>query len=319
LHRIPDLSEHFLYANDDTFFGGPVVPGDFFLRDGRFKVFLTPDDMETEQSLHEFIKSYHQFQKQGGGGNGMNTGKMANTMTKSISRGKNSTGVRGGGGGGAGNKNNEGPVEAIHILPYFTSQAQVNAVLDQVFGKPDIRRKRLKHQIKPMRKSTFEVCWDQELMQLYLFNTSSTRFRSLTDIDVTSLIAHTGLQIGHAVSGTISSKYYGLTDDIDVKMVFRHMLTCKPSKLLCINDDRNHDDEEKSLLIKTGFEKCLPHRNPRSETEQQAQTQKQTQSAPKTQSHSYSQGQSQGQSTKGNNNPPPKMSGVAFANSSIYR
>lgn len=30
LHRIPDLSEHFLYANDDMFFGAPVTPDFFF-------------------------------------------------------------------------------------------------------------------------------------------------------------------------------------------------------------------------------------------------------------------------------------------------
>jgi UDP-glucose 4-epimerase len=30
LHRIPDLSEHFLYSNDDMFFGRPVAPSLFF-------------------------------------------------------------------------------------------------------------------------------------------------------------------------------------------------------------------------------------------------------------------------------------------------
>jgi hypothetical protein len=30
LHRIPGLSEHFIYANDDMFLGAPVEPGDFF-------------------------------------------------------------------------------------------------------------------------------------------------------------------------------------------------------------------------------------------------------------------------------------------------
>ena len=30
LHRIPGLSEHFIYANDDTFLGAPVEPSDFF-------------------------------------------------------------------------------------------------------------------------------------------------------------------------------------------------------------------------------------------------------------------------------------------------
>ena len=30
LHRIPELSEHFVYFNDDTFINGPVTPEDFF-------------------------------------------------------------------------------------------------------------------------------------------------------------------------------------------------------------------------------------------------------------------------------------------------
>lgn len=34
LHRIPDLSEHFLYANDDMFFNRPVTPATFFAPDG---------------------------------------------------------------------------------------------------------------------------------------------------------------------------------------------------------------------------------------------------------------------------------------------
>lgn len=35
LHRIPGLSEHFLYANDDMFFGRPLQPGFFFDPSGR--------------------------------------------------------------------------------------------------------------------------------------------------------------------------------------------------------------------------------------------------------------------------------------------
>lgn len=34
LHRIPDLSEHFLYGNDDMFFNRPVTPSTFFAPDG---------------------------------------------------------------------------------------------------------------------------------------------------------------------------------------------------------------------------------------------------------------------------------------------
>ncbi len=38
LHRIPGLSEHFLYANDDTFFGCQSIPEDFFTLDGKIVV-----------------------------------------------------------------------------------------------------------------------------------------------------------------------------------------------------------------------------------------------------------------------------------------
>lgn len=40
LHQIPDLAEHFIYANDDMFMGNYVSPSDFFSPQGHFKVFL---------------------------------------------------------------------------------------------------------------------------------------------------------------------------------------------------------------------------------------------------------------------------------------
>lgn len=39
MHRIPDLSEHFLFLNDDMFFGRDVQPGHFFTPAGQIKVF----------------------------------------------------------------------------------------------------------------------------------------------------------------------------------------------------------------------------------------------------------------------------------------
>jgi hypothetical protein len=38
LHRIHGLAKHFLYFNDDTFLGSPLLPSDFFSSDGRPKV-----------------------------------------------------------------------------------------------------------------------------------------------------------------------------------------------------------------------------------------------------------------------------------------
>lgn len=53
LHRIPGLSEHFLYFNDDVFLRSPVKPSDFFLSDGRLTKFFwsnqafIPDSIDT--------------------------------------------------------------------------------------------------------------------------------------------------------------------------------------------------------------------------------------------------------------------------------
>jgi hypothetical protein len=51
LHRISDLSEHYIYFNDDVFLGFPTVPNDFFSRNGMaYKLFsskrilLEPDN-----------------------------------------------------------------------------------------------------------------------------------------------------------------------------------------------------------------------------------------------------------------------------------
>lgn len=41
LHHIPDLAEHFLYLNDDVFFGRPVRPEQFFHPNGLTKFFMS--------------------------------------------------------------------------------------------------------------------------------------------------------------------------------------------------------------------------------------------------------------------------------------
>lgn len=41
LHRVPGLAEHFLYLNDDVFFGRPVTPSTFFTPAGATRFFLS--------------------------------------------------------------------------------------------------------------------------------------------------------------------------------------------------------------------------------------------------------------------------------------
>lgn len=46
LHRIPGLAEHFIYINDDMFFGRPVVPNTFFHANGIAKFFMSPAQLD---------------------------------------------------------------------------------------------------------------------------------------------------------------------------------------------------------------------------------------------------------------------------------
>jgi hypothetical protein len=234
IHRIPGLAEHFIYANDDTFFGNDVYPLDFFTSDGRFKVFLTINDMETEKSLKEYAKQ---------------TPKppVVAMVNAKVNPKVNYTSP-------------PPPAEKNDIIPYFTAQAITNLVMDNVFGPASAPRKRLKHQMKAFRKSTFEWCWDNEMMQLYLFNTSSTRFRSLSDIDATSLVSHVGLAMNMAVPASISSKFYGIQDTTDVRQVFQHLFKFRPTpKLYCINDSLVEPTDEMLNTIRIGMDKYLPH------------------------------------------------------------
>lgn len=45
LHHVPGLADHYLYLNDDVFFGRPVAPELFFVADGSTRFFRTPADL----------------------------------------------------------------------------------------------------------------------------------------------------------------------------------------------------------------------------------------------------------------------------------
>ncbi len=48
LHHVPDLAEHYLYLNDDFFFGRPVDPELFFHANGIAKFFLAKDPLDLD-------------------------------------------------------------------------------------------------------------------------------------------------------------------------------------------------------------------------------------------------------------------------------
>lgn len=201
LHRVPGLSEHFIYANDDTFFGAPCQPSDFFTADGRFRVYLSKFELPP--------------------------GKPAKDE-----------------------------------VPYTAAQQNVRELITSVFKvSPGTMLYRLKHQMKPLRRSTFEKAWENEVFMLYLFNTSSNRFRDISDIDPTCLVAQMGLLTGNAISSDISSKYYTFQDKMDPRKVFKHLYKWRPTpKLYCINDVMEAPTPTTIAMIQKGMDKFLPHR-----------------------------------------------------------
>ena len=58
LHRIPDLSEQFVYFNDDMFLTAPVQPRDFF-RNG-FPADMAVQDMIPSVEFSEYWRMYFQ-------------------------------------------------------------------------------------------------------------------------------------------------------------------------------------------------------------------------------------------------------------------
>lgn len=55
LHRIPNLSEHFIYFNDDMFLGAPVTPFDFFTGAGEVVSLFTKTTLKCNHPLHSYL------------------------------------------------------------------------------------------------------------------------------------------------------------------------------------------------------------------------------------------------------------------------
>lgn len=58
LHKIPGLSEHFVYSNDDMFINKPVTPADFFAEDGLPLIYMSPKPFRKQiLSVISFIRT----------------------------------------------------------------------------------------------------------------------------------------------------------------------------------------------------------------------------------------------------------------------
>lgn len=59
LHRIPGLSEYFIYFNDDVFFGRPVTKRNFLTPEGKTKIYLRADNFVPKRNPNYSLTSYY--------------------------------------------------------------------------------------------------------------------------------------------------------------------------------------------------------------------------------------------------------------------
>ncbi len=295
IYRIPDLSEHFIYANDDTFMGNFVEPSDFFTPDGRFKVFLTNLDLgctTTVNAKGQIIASSASSAMQilaatnnnhssnhsrgpsvgrnGGGkliratptvvsmqGNRLQTNNQRNNRSIQSQRNlPNRPGQF-----DRKNQNNRSRNNRIVVDTYMSTQRNTEDILNQVFGPHQPYRTKLKHQMKAVKKSVFQYCWEEDpnLFRV-LAQTCGNRFRSPDDIDTLALISHAGLMLGEAVPDDIHSMYKSLDEHTDLKKFFKAFISIDPKpKLFCLNDQYSKMDRITAKRFELGLKKWLPH------------------------------------------------------------
>lgn len=252
LHEVPDLAEHFLYANDDTLFGSPVNKSDFFTPQGQALVFITNEPLETAVSIRGPPRPSAAIRRE-------QIGQKTVIIPPSV---------------------------PPHTLPYFTAQVIVNQLLDNYARQTSTTsnpasaprrtagktlaptaiatplRFRLKHQIKAFVKTAWVEVWDNPVFRPTLIQTSATRFRSIRDVCPTTLVLQYMLVSKQGVAGEITSRYYAIEDETDLTKVFKHLQTFRPTpKLLCINDCMQNPSDQHVMALQEGLEKYLPHKN----------------------------------------------------------
>ena len=224
LHRIPDLSEHFVYFNDDMFLNAPITP-DFFYYKGLPCDFANIDNLYSEgpddtfshilyneshfiskhySYLHSFIQ--HPFKY-------LNAAYPWKVNLKNLLK--------------------------LENRRYFSG-----------FGKH--------HLASPYLKQTFVDLWEKDYKTLD--RVSKSKFRTPFDVSQ-SVFRNAQLASGqfYPVSPSSRGKYMHIADQIDhVKAV----LNDPKVKMVCINDTAYDFDFEQTVAqIVAAYEKKLPNKS----------------------------------------------------------
>ncbi|QUA54402.1 stealth conserved region 3 domain-containing protein [Aristaeella lactis] len=223
LHRIPDLSEHFVYFNDDMFLIRETDPTDFFLN-GRPREmavsYQLANDMDGDSFRHMLFT-------------------MMGVINSFFSKKE---------------------VQRRHWHQWYTLKygAQViNTLRTRPFRY--FSGIMIPHLPSPMRKSTYEEVWEK--IPELLMETSSRRFRD--PLDLTQYIfRYWAICKGEIEPANIykyGKEYF--MEDLALKELCE-TISRQKYKMICINDSRKITDFERCItLIQKSFETLLPERS----------------------------------------------------------
>lgn len=220
LHKIPGLSDKFVYFNDDMIILNNIYENDFFVGD-------KPKDMLAFQPV--VANPY----------NPVMSNILLNVslvISRHFDKREN---VK---------KNISGYYHIGYPLMYF-----VYNILELAF--PLYTGFYTVHGASPLLKSTYEELWEKERDTLYA--TAKNRFRSKDDV-TQYLFREWEKQKGNFVPANLHKnfKYFEIKDDNSKLLSF---ISKKKIKMICINDSSKEVDYEKARKeVIAALEKCLP-------------------------------------------------------------
>lgn len=222
IHRIPDLSEQFIYMNDDIFFVKPMKPEDFFqqgkpVSQAGLEIISESDRQFTGILYSDLEVINRQF---------FSRKVFPKTFFKFVSP-------------RYGFKEN---YKTLRIAPwcfgYYPGLSYV-------------------HGPNAYLKSTFEEAWRKATEVLE--ETSSHKFRTYTDVNQYLMLWWQWCK-GDLVPQNMkkSLKYLGVNKDFDF---LRNGIENPSTPMICVNDVPIHDFEEKKECVTASFEKILANKS----------------------------------------------------------
>lgn len=218
LHRIKDLSEHFVYFNDDMFLNAPVSPEDFFVNELPCLSAIQTLFVSTtigDKFAHILCNDLAFF----------NTHFCRKAVIK------------------------KNPMKWYH--PIYGKDILKNIYLS--VGNHGFSGIRNLHMPSPMLKSTFEKVWSMESKLLH--ETSLHKIRNEQDVNQ-YVMSYYDMGMGAFVpSSPRKGKYYEIGTAGDA---LQNDLLYGRHKMICINDIECSDFEERKSALISSFEKKFP-------------------------------------------------------------